>query len=66
MPTPVLASTSVAGGHAGRAPGGTGYSNGADGHGNGNGANGHANGSNGRGTEPAWLQKLKTGAFDED
>ena len=64
VPTPALASTSVASGHAGRAPGGTGYANGADGHGNG--ANGHANGSNGRGTEPAWLHKLKTGAFDED
>jgi hypothetical protein len=30
------------------------------------GHNGHANGSNGRGPEPAWLQKLKAGAFDDD
>jgi hypothetical protein len=34
-------------------------------HGNGSG-NGHGNGANGHKAEPAWLQRLKAGRFEED
>jgi hypothetical protein len=44
----------------------------ATGNGHGNGSNGHTNGANGANgasghrVEPAWLQKLKAGTFDDD
>jgi len=42
------------------------HGNGAgNGHGNGSG-NGHGNGANGHKAEPAWLQRLKAGRFEED
>ena len=64
-PVPVGAGAHVAG---------NGHGNGINGHGinghgtnrHGNGTNGHANGSNGQHVEPAWLQKLKAGTFEDD
>ena len=66
-PTPVPAPVPVPAGamamHAdGNAQAGNGQGNGTNGHGNG--ANGHS-GSNGHKAEPAWLQKLKAGSFED-
>jgi len=43
---------------------GNGHGNGS-GHGDGSG-NGQGNSANGHKTEPAWLQRLKAGRFEED
>jgi HAE1 family hydrophobic/amphiphilic exporter-1 len=70
-PTPAPAPVPVAAGAVAMHADGNGHGNGANGHGNGNGANGNGNGanghngSNGHKPEPAWLQKLKAGSFED-
>ena len=58
VPEPAPALAAAAAGHTAHGANGAG-SNGAHGSNGANGANGHR-------PEPAWLQKLKAGAFDED
>jgi hypothetical protein len=47
----------------GHGTGGSGQGNGANGHGTG--GSGQGNGANGHKPEPAWLQKLKAGSFED-
>jgi hypothetical protein len=67
VPVPAPAPVPVAAGAAATvvAHGNGSGSGSGNGHGNGSG-NGHGNGANGHKAEPAWLQRLKAGRFEED